>query len=90
MQDAAVSNPHNNSTKQILTTPQSGRETESQRDDLTSCSQTKLEMNKVEFQSWVKATVRPVIFLGNAVCVDPSYFLCIFSGKESKEKKSEE
>lgn len=44
-------------------------------------------MNKVEFQSRVKATVRPVIFLGNAVCVDPSYFLCIFSGKESKEKK---
>lgn len=27
------------------------------------------EMNKVEFQSWVKATVRPVIFLGNAKSV---------------------
>ena len=50
-------------------------------------------MNKVEFQSWVKATVRPVIFLGNAKSV---YILLIFSAyfqekraRKKNQKKSE-
>ena len=67
MQGAAVSNPHSNSTKYILTAPQSGRETESQRNDLTSCSQTKLEMNKVEF----KLLGDPVAFY-TPLCCSPN------------------